>query len=495
MTIQVLNTFEDQYEALVIPVIGNGTQEKTLSAIEATTGIAATMLKQDFKGEIGEINTIYATGKRVYLLGLGNKPEFGDIIKAFRYFSHKMRQKLPPKLGVSFLHNNISDVPSKQIEAVLNGLLLGAYQIGRYKTSNGEQHPFESEKAMILVFVEAHLNTIAEAAAYRAKHIAATQIEIFNLVNAPSNKKTPDDLVAWAKKSGDQYGYRVESFSKEQAESIGLHALLAVNRGSEYPPAFIIMEYKPQGNAIKKLGLIGKGVTFDTGGLSIKPAPNMHLMKSDMGGAAAVFGAMELAAKFKLPLHVIGIVPATDNSVDAKSLKPSDVIGSYSGKTIEVLDTDAEGRLILADGLSYMVKNFQPDILIDLATLTGSTVRTFGYQVAGFFSNNDELASHLFEVGERCSERIWRLPIWDAYKDDIKSDIADVRNLSGKPVAGAISAAKFLEFFIDNHPAWAHLDIAGVVFNDSEFASQKSATAFGVRFLFEFMTDLAAENK
>ena len=176
--------------------------------------------------------------------------------------------------------------------------------------------------------------------------------------------------------------------------------------------------------------------------------------------------------------------------MSSNAIKPSDVIDSYSGKTIEIIDTDAEGRLILADGLAYMIKHFAPEILIDLATLTGSAVRTFGYHAAGLFSNNDELANQIATAGRATGERVWRLPIWDVYKDDIKSDVADVRNFSGKPVAGAIGAAKFLEAFIGDHPRWAHLDIAGVAFNDSEYSGQKSATAFGVRLLVEFFKEI-----
>jgi leucyl aminopeptidase len=199
---------------------------------------------------------------------------------------------------------------------------------------------------------------------------------------------------------------------------------------------------------------------------------------------------MEMAAKLKLPVHLIGVVPATDNSVDAKSIKPSDVIDSYSGKTIEVIDTDAEGRLILADGLAYLIRHYEPEVLIDLATLTGSTVRTFGYHAAALFTNNDDLFSTLNGISEKTGEKFWRLPLWDVYNEDIKSDVADVRNYSGRPVAGAIGAAKFLETFTDNHPAWVHMDIAGVAFTDSEFSSQKSATAYGIRLLIEYLIQL-----
>ena len=214
-------------------------------------------------------------------------------------------------------------------------------------------------------------------------------------------------------------------------------------------------------------------------------------MKSDMGGAAAVLGAMELTARLQLPIHLIGIVPSTENMVDGNATKPGDVIGSYAGKTIEVIDTDAEGRLILADGLAYMVKNFKPDTIIDLATLTGSIVSALGYNAAGMFTNSDALATHLLNAGTETGEKLWRMPMWDAYFEDMKSDVADVANLSSKPVAGSITAAKFLEFFTDKHPNWAHLDIAGVALASSELGSHRTATAYGVRLLTAFLEELS----
>ena len=235
---------------------------------------------------------------------------------------------------------------------------------------------------------------------------------------------------------------------------------------------------------------MAKGLLSIRGGVSIKPSTNMHYMKSDMGGAAAVMGTVEMAAKMQLPIHIMGVVPATDNSVDAKSVKPGDVISSYDGKTIEVIDTDAEGRLILADGLAYIAKNFKPDILIDLATLTGSCIRTLGTYAGGLFSNNDGLGSNLMDAAQQTGERLWQLPLWEDYRKEIKSDVADVKNFSGNPSAGAITAAKFLEMFIQDHSVWAHMDIAGVAVSDSEFSSQKSATAFGVRLLVSYLEEL-----
>lgn len=489
MQIKLSYSLDTMPDHLVVPVFANTQYESTIRHIAVLAGIPAEKLMQDYKADLGEVQIIYLNDRHLFLLGLGKNPSFAEVFKAFRSFSHKYKTKIGHQLAISWLHENESPTLARHVEAAVNGLFLGTYHISRFKSSNSsEPHPLKADDAEICFYLPETLADSVQIAAERGLHMANSQMSIFDIVNAPSNKKLPSDLAAWAIDSGKKYGYKVETFDQQQMEAKGLHALLAVNRGSEFPAAFIIMEYQPEiPGQYKKVGLVGKGVTFDTGGLSIKPSMNMHFMKSDMGGAAAVFGTMEMAAKLKLPVHLIGIVPATENSVDAKSVKPSDVINSYSGKTIEIIDTDAEGRLILADGLNYMVKHYQPEILIDLATLTGSAVRTFGYHAAALFANNDELAEKIYQTGEKNGERVWRLPLWDTYKEDIKSDIADVRNYSGRPTAGAIGAAKFLEFFIEEHPNWAHLDIAGVAFNDSEFSMQRSATGFGIRLLLEVM--------
>lgn len=482
-------------EALIIPIAQQPDTDAVLSRIADQTGVAVEFIKNDFKAELKEVHILYAKegqkSKRIFLLGLGEKVRSIDIINAFRSFIFKRKSNLPVHLGISFLHQNAPKNLAEWTEAAVNGLLLGMYDIGLYKTEKKEKSTTtDLSTVSIGIFAEKQFEKNIEAAIARGKATAETQLEIFDLVNAPANKKTPQTLAEWALHSGKKYGYSVKIFDKEGIESLGLHALLAVNRGSETPPTFIVMEYKPEGEPVKKIGLVGKGVTFDTGGLSIKPSSNMHYMKSDMGGAAAVMGVMELAAKLKMPFHLFGVVPATENSVDAMSIRPGDVIGSYHGKTIEVIDTDAEGRLILADGLCYVVRHFEPDILIDLATLTGSCIRTFGYYAGGLFSNNDDLATRISDACEKTGERLWRLPLWDDYKKELKSDVADIKNFSGSPAAGAITAAKFLEEFIETHPAWAHMDIAGVAVSDSEFSSQKSATAFGVRLLIAYMESL-----
>lgn len=374
---------------------------------------------------------------------------------------------------------------SNEVESAISGLLLGTYNLGHYKKK--DKHPFLDTDFQLAILSKTDYTETAK----KAIKIARAQLEIFNLVDLPPNTVTPKYLSNWAQESGKEFGFTTEILGEEACRIHGLDAFIAVGKGSEKEPQFIIMSYIPENETskTKHIGLVGKGITFDTGGLNIKTAGMVH-MKCDMAGGAAVLGTMQLIADLKLPVKVTAIVPCCENSVDSKSFLPSDVIKSYSGHTIEIIDTDAEGRLILADGLSYLIKNYKPQIIIDIATLTGSSVATFGYECAALFTNNEELSKNIQLAGDQVGERLWPLPLWDTYKTDIESDIADVKNYSGKPVAGAISAAKFLEYFTEKHTAWMHLDIAGVAFGDDEFAKSKHATAYGVHLLTKFIENL-----
>jgi leucyl aminopeptidase len=286
---------------------------------------------------------------------------------------------------------------------------------------------------------------------------------------------------------GKKYGFEAEFLLEKELKKQGFHALLAIGQGSVEDSAFIIMKYRGTKSKATDIGLVGKGITFDTGGISIKPSDNMHFMKSDMGGAAMMIGTMMAVAALNLPINITAVVPSAENMPSGNAVKPSDVFSSYSGKTIEMIDTDAEGRVVLADGLAWMVKNEKPEIMLDAATLTGSIVRSLGSKAAGLFSNNTDLVSRLISSGEHTGERLWPMPLWDDYLDEIASDVADVRNFSGVPTAGAISAAKFLEVFTDKHPAWAHMDIAGVAFGTNPYTKMRSATGFGIKLLVDFI--------
>ena len=475
MNISTLDQFDEKAADLIIAFPKN---KKDNELVRKFTDLYN---EDDFTAEAKE--TIYLYQKnglnKILLLGLGEIKDQPRSAAYFRSCIFQNKKKLNKTLAVL-----VSHLDDYHVFNAVNGVMIGLKKNGVFKQEK-EKSPVEN-----LIFItnqKNHHKVIEEA-----KQYTETQLELMHLVDMPSNIKTPEYIGQMVLDSARQYGYKAEVLNKTQLEKLGLKALLSVGQGSVNPPVLIVAEYKPDvpDGTLKTIGLVGKGISFDTGGISIKPSANMGYMKSDMGGAAAVIGTIELAAKLKLNAHIIAIIPSAENSVDALSIRPGDIIGSYSGKSIEVIDTDAEGRLILADGLAYLLKNYKPEYIVDIATLTGSIIQTLGYHAAGLFTQNDELAQMMSEAGETVFERVWRLPVWDDYMGDMQSDMADIKNLSGKPVAGAITAAKFVEYFTENHDKWAHLDIAGVAFSDSEFTKQRAATGFGIRLLYEFIKKL-----
>ncbi len=475
---------------LLVPIYASNPSPDTYALLSEWSGIPAALIEKGFGAEYKESHVLYgnttAPFRRIFLLGLGDNPGFRELLTASRSFFRRQRHQLGAALTVHWPPGMPEEQLPRWIDATINGCLLAGYDIGHYKTTGKDKKtaPLDSV-GLVLPHPPGPLH---EYALRKGQAAAETMAEILQLVNAPANRTTPQFLADWAAAAGQQHGFRVQVLDKPQLETMGFDALLAVGRGSEPPPLLIIMEYAPSdATDAPCIGLVGKGVTFDTGGLSIKPSANLHYMKSDMGGAAAVLGTVALAAKLRLPVRLVAAIPATENSVDALSIRPGDVIGSYSGKTIEVIDTDAEGRLILADALSYLTQTFAMDVVIDLATLTGSCIRALGTYAAGLFTNNDRLADQLLAAGTATGEKLWRLPLWPEYRQELNSDIADIKNLSSNPAGGAITAAKFLEEFIRDHTAWAHLDIAGTALADSEFTSQKSATGYGIRLLLHFL--------
>jgi leucyl aminopeptidase len=439
-------------------------------------------IETSFSGKSKSFESIHGAAKSdiIFLLGLGDRKKVGDLSAVFRKFAFDFHTDFGNRLSVFANH-----LEEDALSAISLGITLATYRIGQFKSINDEQPLFFNDDFSLEVF---SLNTNAAEQLHEGQMMGETQIEMMKLVDSPANIKTPAFIAEYGHASAKSHGYKAETLKVSDLEREGLKALLAVGQGSANPPVLLKLEYKPEGSTSTrpKVGLVGKGVTFDTGGISLKSSSNLHYMKSDMGGAAAVIGAIEIAAKLKMDIHIVVLVPLAENAIDAKSVRPSDVIGSYSGKTIEIIDTDAEGRLILADGLAYLRANYFPEIMIDVATLTGSSVQTFGYATAALFTNNDDLHTKLVDAGTASHERVWRLPLWDDYKDDIASDVADLRNYSGKPIAGAITAAKFLEAFIGDHGQWAHLDIAGVAFGDSPYSKMKSASGYGVKLLKTF---------
>jgi leucyl aminopeptidase len=491
MTVKVLDKKEP--DCLLIPLSQSDQLQDRLAAIALSAGVASSSLHLDFLAESKEVLLLYASGKtnrKIYLVGLGKKTGLADVTNTLRSFCFRYKAKLPEDLALDLRDFREADIP-RLTEAVVSGMLLGLYDIGQYRTEKkaGAVPVFGRPTSMLTILVPAGVVDKSATAAVRGEAYAEIAAKLFDLLNAPGNYKTPEMMADWVEQAGRENGFNVRILSHAQIVAEGLQAIHAVGKGSPYPPVLILMDYDgtQAGAETPLFGLVGKGITFDTGGISIKPSTNMHLMKSDMGGAAAVFGAFMLASRLKLPIRLTGAVPAAENMVDGLAVKPGDVIGSYSGKTIEVIDTDAEGRLVLADALAYVIKNDPPDVLIDLATLTGSIIRALGIHAAGLFTQNDVLADTLSAAGRQTGESLWRMPMWDEYGTDLKSDVADLRNFTGKPMAESISAAKFIEHFTAKHPTWAHLDIAGTAFADSEFAQSKSGTGFGIRLLVEFV--------
>jgi leucyl aminopeptidase len=342
------------------------------------------------------------------------------------------------------------------------------------------------------------LNTLNEATLITDKKADASHVEraakiaravelARDLVNEPVITLTAKAMASRTEELGKEYGFKVEVFNKKQIQTLKMGGLLAVNFGSVDPPTFSILEWKPKkANNSKPIVLVGKGVVYDTGGLSLKPTPNsMDSMKSDMAGAAAVIGTFCALAALDVPVHVIGLIPATDNRPGGNAYTPGDVITMYDGSTVEVLNTDAEGRMILADALAY-AKKYKPELVIDLATLTGAQIIALGYQGAALMGTAaDETKNALRAAGQRTYERAAELPLWEEYKEQLKSDIADMKNIGGSP-AGSITAAKFLEQFTD-YP-WIHLDIAGPSWLSAADAYRpRNGTGYGVRLLTEFI--------
>jgi leucyl aminopeptidase len=328
---------------------------------------------------------------------------------------------------------------------------------------------------------------IAEAALAEGLAIAAGMGLAKDLGNLPGNICTPSYLADQARQLGKSHGLNVDVLDRADMEKLGMNTLLSVARGSHEPPKFIVLRHAGGTSGSKPIVLVGKGITFDSGGISLKPGPEMDEMKYDMCGAASVLGTLKAVALMKLPLNVIGVIPSTENMPGGAATKPGDVITSMSGQTVEILNTDAEGRLILCDALTY-VERFDPECVVDIATLTGACVIALGHVTTGLLANNDGLARELLDAGHDSYDRAWQLPLWDDYQEQLKSNFADMANIGGRP-AGTITAACFLSRFADKYH-WAHLDIAGTAWRSGK---EKGATGRPVPLLSQFLMDRAGK--
>ena len=364
----------------------------------------------------------------------------------------------------------------------LEGLALGNYTFDKFKK--------EKDKTRNLsVCISAENQNLLKSAIMKNNILMEGIFFTKDLQNEPPSSLRPFELADIIKETLTKAGLKVSVFDEKEIKKRNMGGLLAVGQGSNAKPRFIVIEYKPKVKEIssRKVALVGKGVTFDTGGYCIKPWQGMLEMKADMSGAALVAGTMLAAAKANIPFEILGVIPAAENMINGEAMRPSDIVKTASGKTIEVGHTDAEGRMILADALDYASKQ-KPDEIIDFATLTGACVVALGLNVAGLFTKNERIAEELYQAGMKTFDRVWRLPMWDEYHKDNESKIADVNNDGGR-WGGAITAAKFLENFVDKKIPWAHIDIAGpAVANDLTNYNKDYMTGFGVRLMFEYLS-------
>ena len=378
---------------------------------------------------------------------------------------------------------NLTEDPQAALRAA-EGLALASYQFLKYKTTDLDKQTYTLKR------IEFAPEAAAKEEVSRLEILTNAVYAGRDLVNEPLSTLTAAELAKAFEKMGKESGFKTTVLHKKEIEKEGMGGLLAVNRGSQDPPTFTVMEYKPKKALNKKpVVLVGKGIVYDTGGLSLKPTPNsMDRMKSDMGGAALVGAAMSAIARLKLSLHVIALVPATDNRPGENAYVPGDVVTMYSGKTVEVLNTDAEGRMVLADALQW-AKRYSPELVFDFATLTGAASAAIGeHGIVCMGTAGEEIKSQLRAAGERQYERLVEFPMWDEYGAQIKSDVADIKNVGGA-TGGAITAGKFLEHFTD-YP-WMHFDIAGVSFATAKKDYRPiGGTAYGVRMLVDFLESM-----
>ena len=482
---------------LVLGVFAGELKEELLLQIDQQTDgafVRATRSKE-FVGRKGETLLLHAGPKmvaeRILLVGLGEKTVFS--LAFLRQITSKVTKLLAEKQLGSFLlalpQLEIKKTGfAERVQTVAEGVLLADYHYNRYLSTAKPGQPVALNKIGLLISAKEN-PAVAEAAIAAAEAICSGVCFARDLVNAPGNLKSPEYLALQAVAMAEQVGIKAKLLNRRELIRQGFGALLGVAQGSEREPYLIILEYQGGAEGIRPIALVGKGVVFDSGGISLKPAEKMDEMKMDMGGAAAVLGSMLAAARMKLPINLVAVIPTVENMPSGTAIRPGDILTSLSGKTIEVLNTDAEGRLILADALTY-VGRYQPRVVIDLATLTGACIIALGNHAAAVLGNHDGLIQQLLKAGERSGEKFWQLPLWEEYADLIKSDFADIKNTGGRP-AGAITAAAFLQQFADQY-TWAHLDIAGMAWKERGKAGQpKGGTGFGVRALIEYLREEA----
>ncbi len=466
-----------------------------VAAVDKACGgmIKKVVSRGDFKAKPNQTFLLYPQAglktSRLLLVGLGKKEEYSlDRLREAGAGAARFTRDMGLAslcLPVSFGHSRGFGL-QERVRAILEGMGMGLYVFREYKSSGNDNGNNHIKRITMAGGSPADMKVV-RAEIKRAECVVQGVCLARDLVSHPGNSATPRYLASVARSMAKKYGLACKVLDEKQAEKLGMGSFLSVAQGTDEPARFIVLEHRPRlKKNVPTVVLIGKAITFDSGGISLKPAANMEEMKYDMSGGAAVLGAMQTCARMRLPLHVVGLVPSTENLPSGHALKPGDVVTAMSGKTIEIISTDAEGRLVLADALSYS-RRYKPDAIVDLATLTGACVIALGNDATAVMGNDQALVDKLCTAGEATGDRVWQLPLWDCYGELIKSDIADLKNVGGRP-AGTITAGCFLREFVPENTAWAHMDIAGTAWSKKNRPHvPKGATGVGVRLLIHML--------
>ena len=466
----------------------------TATIDKALDGAISQLINQgEIKGRLNEVTIIHSLDRlpasRVAVIGLGKQQELtlDKIRGAVAETCRLLRQKEVDSIATVVQGAGVAGISLESAaQAMTEGTLLGLYSFRRHITKEAEHGEI---KQLLIVSSDGNKLPYLEQGCHKGRLLAEATNLARDMVNEPANYMTPAHMAERAKRIGETYGLEYAILEQDQMEELGMGALLGVSQGSRQPPKFIILNYKRGDTTEIDLALVGKGITFDSGGLSIKPSEKMEEMKGDMAGGASVMAAISAIAQLKPKINVTALIPCTENLPGENALKPGDVLTAMNGKTIEIISTDAEGRLILADALSY-TKKLGAKSIVDVATLTGACIVALGNVCSGAFSNNQELVDKVIAAGAEVGDLIWQMPMYDQYKEQNRSDVADIKNIGGR-YAGAITAAQFLAEFVDD-TSWVHLDIAGTSMSEKERAYfVKGATGIPTRTLVNLALSIA----
>lgn len=478
-------------DAAVFCMFEGDRPEGPAAQVDSTFGgiISAAARSGEFTGKLAETFLLHAGPhmgggpSKVLMVGLGKPAKFSpdNVRRAAGKAATSLRG-----IGVKNAAVHIGELPDLTVPDVTGlwteGALLGLYTYDEFKAKD----PAKKELASISLVVDAAFLKVARKVAESVRVVAESVCFARDMINAPSNEMTPAIMADRAKKAARETGFKLTVLDAADCKKLKMGAYLGVAQGSAQPPKFIVMEHAGGKKGERPVVLVGKAITFDTGGISIKPVSGMEKMKYDMAGGAAVIGTMRAAAALKLPVNVVGIVPASENMPSGSAYKPGDIVRAMNGKTIEIISTDAEGRMVLADALCY-TERYKPKVIIDIATLTGGCVVALGELAIGLMANDSEVTEGIKKAADATFERVWELPMWDEYLDTMKGDVSDLKNAGGRD-AQTVTAGKFLEEFVPKGTPWAHLDIAGTAWEEKgQPYMPKGARGTGVRLFMNYL--------